>query len=120
MRNKNGFTLVELLAVIVILGVIALIAVPSYNNYIKKTKDTKCDSDKEAIIDAAKTCDVEMIYKNGDRIYCKDVNYLLDNNYLNSDYSKYRDNDQNPDSYDKDNDKELNDLFEFDESFECK
>ena len=116
MRNKNGFTLVELLAVIVILGVIALIAVPSYNNYIKKTKDTKCDSDKEAIIDAAKTCDVEMIYKNGDRIYCKDVNYLLDNNYLNSDYSKYRDNAQNPDSYDKD----INDSFEFDESFECK
>ena len=89
MRNKNGFTLVELLAVIVILGVIALIAIPSYNNYIKKTKDTKCDSDKEAIIDAAKTCEVEMIYKNGNRSNCLRVEDLLKNNYLNSDYEAY-------------------------------
>lgn len=34
--NKKGFTLVELLAAIVILGVILLIAIPSYNNIVSK------------------------------------------------------------------------------------
>ncbi len=40
MNNKNkGFTLVELLAVIVILGLISLIAVPAVLNNIKTTKE---------------------------------------------------------------------------------
>ncbi len=38
MRNKNGFTLVEMLAVIVILGVVMAIAVVSVNSYIEKSK----------------------------------------------------------------------------------
>ena len=36
--NKKGFTLVELLAVIVILGVLLLIAVPSVNNIINNSR----------------------------------------------------------------------------------
>lgn len=36
--NKKGFTLVELLAVIVILGILLLIAVPSVNNIIKNSR----------------------------------------------------------------------------------
>lgn len=37
-KSKKGFTLVELLAVIVILGIILLIAVPVATNYINKSK----------------------------------------------------------------------------------
>ena len=36
--NKKGFTLVELLAVIAILGIILVIAVPKINNYIDSNK----------------------------------------------------------------------------------
>jgi len=38
MRNKRGFTLVELLATITILGVIMMIAVPTVSIYINKSK----------------------------------------------------------------------------------
>ena len=39
MEHKKGFTLVELLAVIVILSIILVIAVPSVNRYIKQSKE---------------------------------------------------------------------------------
>ena len=64
MKNKRGFSLVELLAVIVLLGVIMLIAVPSYSKYIEKTKAAKCEADKAAIIDATKSFITDCIYKN--------------------------------------------------------
>ena len=39
-RNQKGFTLVELLGVIVILGVIALISIPPILNQLNSSKDT--------------------------------------------------------------------------------
>lgn len=35
MKNKNGFTLVEILAAIIILGILLVIAVPTFTNYLK-------------------------------------------------------------------------------------
>ncbi len=38
MKNKKGFTMVELLAVIAILGILSLIAVGSFTNILSKSK----------------------------------------------------------------------------------
>lgn len=45
--KKNGFTLIELIATLVILGIISSIAVVSYNRYIRKaTNDSYIDAEK--------------------------------------------------------------------------
>lgn len=53
MKDKKGFTLTELLAVIVLIGVILAIAVPSYQSYVTRTKKEVLKSYQANIIDAA-------------------------------------------------------------------
>ncbi|TCJ02436.1 type IV pilin protein [Cytobacillus praedii] len=53
LKDQRGLTLVELLAVIVILGIIAAIAVPSIGNIIAKSKFDAAKSDALQILAAA-------------------------------------------------------------------
>lgn len=39
-QRQSGFTLLEMMIVIAILGVIAAFAIPNYNNYVKKARRT--------------------------------------------------------------------------------
>ena len=54
MKKRNAFTLVELLAVIVILAIVLIIAVPGVLSIINKTKDSAYDRQIDMIKDAAK------------------------------------------------------------------
>lgn len=40
MKAQQGFTLIELMLVVVVIGILSSIALPSYNNYIVKSKRT--------------------------------------------------------------------------------
>lgn len=80
LRNREeGFTLVELLAVIVILGLIVAIAVPAIGSIMDDAKKNTADANTELIIDAARLYDVE---NDIDDVTGVTVQVLIDAGYL--------------------------------------
>lgn len=54
MKKEDGFTLVELLAVIVILGIIVAIAIPAVGRVVDDARSDSRDAETELVIDAAR------------------------------------------------------------------
>ena len=78
MKNQKGFTLIELVAVIVVLGVLLIIAIPTISNYIKEARDVSYDSHEKALVEAARSYTIDCINKNE-----KDCTVPHDNETIN-------------------------------------
>ncbi len=85
--NKKGFTLVELLAVIVILGLLITIISPVVKNLINDSEDSLSDQQKKLVVEATKKYMVEnseLLPEGSDRaiVYMSD---LIDKGVIDND-----------------------------------
>ena len=72
LRNQKGFTLMELMIVIVIIGVLAAIGVPAYTNYVEKARATTCGANRRSLSTA------NGLYYAETGTYAGDINDLED------------------------------------------
>ena len=80
-RDQRGFTLMELMIVIVIIGVLAAIGIPAYNNYTKKARGTACTANMRSIATAVGLYYAEYsdYQNNGTDLTLEDLKQYLDN-----------------------------------------
>lgn len=87
MKNK-GFTLAELLGVIVILGLICLVAFPPILNSIKKSKNNISEATKQVIYGASNAYvnnHLSQFTMTENSAYCIRIQTLIDSEVLESD-----------------------------------
>ena len=61
MKNNKGFTLIELMIVVAIIGILAAIAIPSYNDYVARSQVTEVIK----LVGGLKTCIAQGISTKG-------------------------------------------------------
>ena len=85
--KRKGFTLVELLGIIVILGLLILLALPQISNVVKSSSSKTDAATLDIILDAAKLYvdDNTSKYERSNGVtYCISLEELVNHNYLKS------------------------------------
>ena len=80
--KKNGFTLVELLGVIILLGVLSVIVVPEVRDSIKQSKKKAYDKQIDTVITAAKNWVSDNIDELSEETIFIDIQSLKQNGFL--------------------------------------
>jgi len=74
MMQSKGFTLIELMIVVAIIGILAAIAIPNYMNYQMKAKT----SEAKANLGAIKTSEVAYMAENDNYLICTEAGGVPD------------------------------------------
>ena len=85
--KKKGFTLIEILAVVTIMGLIFLLIIPKISNSLKSKKTDIDKTTKSMIVSAAKLYlndNKDSFYKDNENIYCLPISQLVKKQYLDT------------------------------------
>ena len=74
-NNEKGFTLIELMIVIAIIGILAAIAIPQFTNYKKRAANSASMSDLKNLATA------EEVYNTDNNTYTSTIANLSDSGY---------------------------------------
>ena len=81
-RDKRGFTLIELMLVIAMVGILASVATPSYLNYAQRARATQCSVDRGEAQNI-----IVQYYQSHPDTELTGLQQLIDAGYLRSGYN---------------------------------